>query len=292
MRERCKIFDIYINGYMEHEKPRIAMGLQYPEKVIIENLRMAREYAHITLVGPPAIKDIEGFCIEIAEVPEERLVSMLCEKEVEGIVRGTVDDLKTYELYRARTGQKNAANPGVLEIPRGHQFMLSPLSNPEGWGKEERYEIALAISEFMSSHNLKIKMAVFTGVRHGTYGRRVNIRDGVVGTLNKTYEDAEWIVHSLAKVGHDSQNYAIDLNRAIEDGCNVLIPVNGMVGNQIFRAVLFCGGKVLATPRLGLPHCYEDNSRTEKDFVPHIKWLVASINRGKKQGKKPDAVVR
>ena len=52
-----------------------------------------------------------------------------------------------------------------------------------------------------------------------------------------------------------------------------------MVGNQIFRVVLFCGGKVLSATRLGFSRPYEDNSRTEKDFEFHVKWLVALINK-------------
>jgi len=71
------------------------------------------------------------------------------------------------------------------------------------------------------------------------------------------------------------------LNPAVEDGYNVICPVNGMVANQMFRVLLFCGGKVLAATRLGLSRLYEDNSRTEKDYEFHVKWLVALVNKRK-----------
>ena len=80
--------------------------------------------------------------------------------------------------------------------------------------------------------------------------------------------------------GYDAKNWSIDLNVAIEEGANLIIPANGMVGNQIFRTVLFCSGKSFGGPRLGLSRYYGDNSRTEKDFEPHIKFLAARINKG------------
>ena len=160
---------------------------------------------------------------------------------------------------------------------------MTPGSNPEGWERKERLELAEKNAKFMKSLGVKPKIAVFTGERHETYPRRKHIRKGVIGILNKTYEDAEWIVVRLKEKGYEAKNWAIDLNPAIEAGCNLLIPVNGMVGNQIFRAMHICGAKILICPRLGLSRCYEDNSRTEKDYLPHIKWLVAWINSKRKK---------
>ena len=59
--------------------------------------------------------------------------------------------------------------------------------------------------------------------------------------LNKSYEDAEWIVAELQRGGYTTKNWAIDLNPAVEDGCNIMIPVNGLVGNQILERCYFMG---------------------------------------------------
>ena len=126
---------------------------------------------------------------------------------------------------------------------------------------------------------VKPKIGIITGVRHGTYDRRKETREGVIGYLNKNYEDAQEIVDYFKQKGIQIKNYAIELNSAVEDGCNIIVPPNGMVGNQIFRALcLIGGGKILTCSRANIPHPYEDNSRCEKDFEPHIKWLVAWIN--------------
>ncbi len=267
-----------IDAMLGGRNPRVAFGLAEPDKEILESLKRSKQYADITLVGPNTIADMQGFTKIIDTNPEERLAAMLAGDEVEGIVRGTIDDFKTYEAYLRLTGEKETVNPALMESPQGHIFFLSPASNPEGWEKEERLFIAENIARFAKGLSIEPRIAVYTGMRHATRERRKEIRKGVVGMLNKTYEDAEWIVAELTKKGFDAKNWSIDLNPAVEAGYNIHIPVNGMVGNQIFRVVLFCGGKILACPRLGLSRCYEDNSRTEKDYEFHIKWLAAWIN--------------
>lgn len=279
-----KLFNEKVEQFAKRNKVNIAFGLQDPDAQILESLVRAKEYAEITLVGPKAIENIKGFHLEINDTPEERLAAMLAHDEVEGIVRGTIDDFKTFEAYQKLTsGEKTTFSPAVLEDPKGRQFMITAASNPEDWSKEDRLQHVLLNCEFMRDWGIEPNVAVLTGERHETYPRRKHIRDGVVGILNKTYEDAEWIVEECAKKGFRAKNWAIDLNPAVEAGANIICPVNGMVGNQMFRVLLFCGGKILTATRLGLSRLYEDNSRTEKDFFFHVKWLAALINKKRQQ---------
>lgn len=99
--------------------------------------------------------------------------------------------------------------------------------------------------------------------------------------MNKTYEEAEWIVNELKQNNVEAKNWSIDLDLAVKDGYTIIVPVNGMVGNQIFRAILLSGGKLLTATYFGLDHFIEDNSRNEKNLDFHIKWLAALINKGK-----------
>ena len=280
---KARLFDEQINKFLKLGKPKIAFGLKEPNAEILKSLKKAGKYAAITLVGPAAIKNIKGFSKIIAQNPEEKLATMLAHDEVEGIIRGTIDDFKTEETYEKLTGEKFVFSPALLEDPSGRRFCLAPASNPEAWKKEERLKLAELNARFFKEREVEPKIAVFTGRRHETYPRKKHIKEGVDGILNKTYEDAEWIVARLKKQGYEAKNWAIDLNPAVEAGYNILIPVNGMVGNQMFRVLLFCGGKVLICPRLGYSRCYEDNSRTEKDFDFHVKWLASWINSRKKK---------
>lgn len=281
--EKFQTFNQKVEELAKLNKPKIAFGLKEPDEQILDSLRKGQQYADIVLVGPEAIKDIEGFEKVIDDNPEEKIASMLANDEVEGIVRGTIDDFMALEAYEKLTGEKYTISPGLMEDPLGRQFFLSPASNPEAWDKEGRLKIAEGIGAFVKEWGIEPKIAVFTGRRHDTYPRKKDIKEGVDGILNKTYEDAEWIVSELKKKGLNAKNMAIDLNPAVEQGYNVLIPVNGMVGNQIFRVILFCGGKILSATRLGFSRLYEDNSRTEKDYEFHVKWLVAMINKKKNE---------
>jgi predicted methyltransferase MtxX (methanogen marker protein 4) len=282
MKQGFQVFNQKVEELVKLGKPKIAFGLKEPNEEILEGLRKGQQYADIVLVGPEAIKDIEGFEKVIDDNPEEKLASMLVNDEIEGIIRGTIDDFTTVEAYERLSKEKYTFCPALLEDPKGRQFFITAASNPEGWDKEERLEAAVSIANFVKEWGVKPKIAVLTGRRHETYPRKKDIKEGVDGILNKTYEDAEYIVEKLKEQGFKAKNWAIDLNPAIEAGSNVICPVNGMVGNQMFRVLLFSGGKILAATRLGFSRVYEDNSRTEKDFEFHVKWTVAMINKKKK----------
>jgi len=276
-----KKFDKQVDELVKLGKPKIAFGLKEIDEEILKSLEKSKKYAKITIVGTSAVGSIKDFNLITDNKPEERIISLLVNNEVDGIIRGTLDDFKTYEIYEKMTGEKYTIVPGLLEDSLGRQFFISSASNPEGWEKEEKLKITEEIAEFVKGWGVKPKIAVLAGERHETYPRKKHVREGVVGILNQTYEDAEWVVENLKNKGYDAENLAIDSNIAIENDYNILVPVNGMVGNQMFRILLSCGGKILSATRLGLSHFYEDNSRSEKDFTFHIKWITALINKKK-----------
>jgi len=271
-----------IDQLVKINKPIIAFGLARPDKQIIESLKKASKYARIILVGPRLIKKHSNFDVIADKDPEKKLALLLAQDKVDGIVRGTLDSFKVYENYTKITGEKYTIMPALIEDSLGRIFFLEPISNPEGWSKEERLKIAKELANLVKEFGISPRIAVFSGEREGSYNQKKDTKDGVIGILNKTYEDAEWISKKIKQYGYNIKNYTIELNLAIEDNYNILIPVNGMVGNQLARIILSCGGRVMMIPRLGLSRCYEECSRTEKDFKNHVKWLVALINKKRK----------
>ncbi len=276
-------FEKIIKERIKLGKPKIGFGLKEPNKEILKSLIKSKKYAEIILIGPNAIKDVKGFKKIISEESEKELAKTLFNEEVEGIVRGTIDDFKTFEAYSALIGDKKSKEIlglALMEDFYGRQFFISNGSNPHGWTNEEKIRDCEGVIEFMKTElGIKPKIGFITGVRHETYARKKGIKEGVQGILNQTYEDAEFIVDYFAKKGIDARNYAIEIETALKDGCNIIVPPNGMVGNQIFRTlVLVGGGKMLTGSRANLPHPYEDNSRSETDFETHVQWLVAWIN--------------
>lgn len=276
-------FEKIIKERIKLGKPKIGFGLKKPNRAVIKSLIKSKKYAEIVLVGPNVIKNVKGFQKIISQEPEKDLATMLFDKKFEGIVRGTIDDFKTFEAYQVLIGQektKEMIELGLMEDFYGRQFFISRGSNPLGWSKEEKIKDCEGIIKFMKAElGIKPKIGFITGVRHETYERKKEIKEGVQKILNQTYEDANSIIDYFTKQGIEAKNYAIEIETALKDGCNIVVPPNGMVGNQIFRTlVLIGGGKLLTGSRANLLHPYEDNSRSETDFEPHIKWLVAWIN--------------
>lgn len=138
-------------------------------------------------------------------------------------------------------------------------------------------EILRATCSFLQNLKVNPKVGILTAVRKETYERKKNSDDFIQRELNKTYEDAEWLVQKL-KEKYEVFNHEIEINTAVENGCNVILPINGIVGNQIFRVFFMCGYKNLFNPRIGLSRYYTENTRNETDFTNHIRWLVAWIS--------------
>ena len=110
-------------------------------------------------------------------------------------------------------------------------------------------------------------------------------RPGSVGrdpVMTKTYIEAEAIVKHLKSLGYYAENVNIEIERAVKFA-NLVIPARGTIGNQIFRAIAYLSkGKILACPTY-FPGklIYEDDSRNETDWYPHILFAAALANMKK-----------
>lgn len=262
-------------------KPRIGFGLHRFDERILASLRNSLKWANITIVGPLELPRIEGIETIQDANPEWKIASLLAMDEFEGIVRGTLDFVRTFEAYERLTDEKPNLIPALLEDQNENQFFILPSENAAGWTKEERLGVAIQLGEFIKTWDLVPSIAVYSGIRQSTYDLRKSDRIGVTGFLNTTHEDAEWLVNELTKLKFTAKNWSVDLDIAIDDGWLIHLLVNGMVGNQAFRAFTAGGGKILAAPCLGITRFIEDNTRNETDFSFHIQWLAAQINRHK-----------
>ncbi len=266
-------------------KPTIGFGLLEPNKDILSSLRKSKKLANIILVGPKKIQSIKGFKKIISSKPEQKIIELLVNKEIDGMIRGTLDEHKAKDHYKKLTGETSTFTPMLMKDPAGRYFFISPVNNSSGWTKKERYDIAKQIADMLIDWGIKPKIAVFTGIREATYKTEKHQKKGLYPTLCQTWTDAEWIVKKLKKDKFNAKNYSIDFNPAVEDDCNLLVPVNGLVGNQLFRVMLVYGGILAASPNEEFTYCYEENSRTEKDFSAHVRWVVAWINKKKNESK-------
>jgi len=265
------------------KKKKIGFGMKMYNETIADSLKRASKFAEVVVIVPLDFDGPKNFSVIRDANPEEKLAAMLVSGELDGIVRGTIDDFKTLEHYKKLTNEKCLAAPALFRIPGEYYFLLGLVTNTEGYEKEERLFIAQTIASFLKKSGIDSKIAVFAGTRHETYERKSDVKEGTVGYLNKTYEDAEWIVKKLKDDGYVASNYTIDVDVAIKDGYNILLPVNGLVANQIFHLLFVFGGQDFGI-RIGFSKIYIDNSRNETNFEPHIKFACALANSNSDQG--------
>lgn len=280
-RQKTQI-DIFIEKMLSLGKPTIAFGMKEPNQEILKSLRKGKKYAHIILVGPKEISSVKGFKKIISNTPEEEIIELLVGGKIDGIIRGTIDSLLTSEIYSKQVNlKKSPITLALMEDAHRRQFFLSEGSNPKGWERKEKVESALYIANFLKDElGIKPKVGFITGIRHHTFKRKKSEKSEPTRYLVQTYKDAEYGVRYLKKKEIEAFNYAIELGTAVKDGCNIIVPPNGMVGNQIARALIFLGnGRLLTGSHVGIPHSFEDNSRNETDFEFRVKWLAARINK-------------
>ena len=267
-----------IDALVVRGRPRIGIGIRSADPRLVEELASSAEIAEIVLVGPAELEVGGEWQIRAGPEPEERLAAMLADGEIDGLLRGTLDAVKTIHAYMAASGDSDTTCPALIEDAGGRQFFFSAVTNHEGFTREQRLHEARLTAAFMRRLEIEPRVAVYAAVRHGTVAELEGQPDPLSQLLAKTYEDAEWLVAALRSDGLDAANMTIELNVAIENGYDLHVPVSGIIGNQVARAFMASGGKMLAAPRIGLNKPYEDNSRTEGSLGHHVRWLTALIN--------------
>jgi len=267
-----------IDELVVRRRPRIGIGIRSADPRLLEELAGSEEIAEIVLVGPPELEVPRDWQVFAAPKPEVRLASLLANGEIDGLLRGTLDAVKTIDAYMATSGDSDPTCPALIEDATGRQFFFSAVTNHEGFTREQRLHEARLTAAFMRRLEIEPRVAVYAAVRHGTVAALEGQADPLSRLLAATYEDAEWLVGALHSDGLDATNMTIELNVAIEKGYDLHVPVSGIIGNQVGRAFMASGGKMLAAPRIGLSKPYEDNSRTEGSLEHHVRWLTALIN--------------
>lgn len=102
-------FQKRVDDLVKLGRPTIGFGLAESDADILTSLKEGSRYANIVIVGPRNFDSgllTERFEVVLDEQPERTLARMLAEDDVDGIIRGTIDDLKTTQAYEELTGEK------------------------------------------------------------------------------------------------------------------------------------------------------------------------------------------
>lgn len=259
------------------QRRKIAVAILRPIPETVESLKKATAFADVVVVGAK----VDGF-ENIVEADEDKaaeiLLDLLKDKKVDGIVRGQVKDTSTLDLFFKKFNKK--------PIPSNHKVFISLMK------KGDYAFIPAGCSVY---HGMTIEDKIFEVERIIKYMReelKTEPKIGVLGILRPTSKHGKYPVidnisqqctefyNYLVGKGYDAKEYFMEYETAVWEGCNLIVPSIGFVGNSWLKALLYLGDwKMLNCCYLDLGVVYEDGSRNEKDYFYHIVHAVAMCNK-------------
>lgn len=254
---------------------RIGISILEENQEILDSLEKSQEIADVVVYSD---HEIEGFETKIFGSEEEIGRNMVLDYksgEIDQFVRGQVDDFGMIQEFKKQfeiTEDEKRLCLGLLEDAHEREFFLTMASNPEGQTLEDKIRIVEGACKWIKDEfGIDPKVAVMATCRPESVGKD--------SLMTKSYEDAESLVEYLNEKGYEAKNIHIELQNALP-WANIIAPSNGTIGNQIFRSiVLLGGGKNKLTPTIFSKGAYEDDSRNETDWYPHILFACALANK-------------
>jgi putative methanogen marker protein 4 len=204
-------------------------------KIIEEAALLAGDYAEAVMVKS-----------------EQALVTQLKNGQIDAAVRGTLKAANTLNEV------KKAFDPDVMSRAclidcNSREFFLTPVGIDEGWTVSEKVFAARGCAGILRGLDIDPKAGVLAGGRAEDMWRNP--------VVDETLKEAQEVTDALS-AEMTAVNYHILIEDALEDGANIIIPPNGLLGNYIFRTmVLAAGQKSFGAPLLGIESVFIDTSR-------------------------------
>ncbi|MDI9617750.1 methanogenesis marker protein Mmp4/MtxX [Methanothermobacter sp.] len=134
-------------------------------------------------------------------------------------------------------------------------FFLAPVGIDEGETVTERFNIATAAGDFLMKTGTEPFIGIISGGRPGDLGRSP--------AVDSSIRDGE-LLASMVKDKYEVRHYHILIEKAVRDGCNVIIAPDGITGNLIFRSLVLVGtARSHGAVALGFNGIFVDTSRSQ-----------------------------
>ena len=259
------------------KKRKIAIGILRPIPETIESLKKASKFADLVVVGAK----VDGFENIIEEDPDKAsavLVKLLKDQKIESLVRGQVKDSFTlaefYRQFNIEESKTPKICPAVLK-KGNYSFVVTSCSVYHALTLEDKiYEVERNIKYLKEEFNIEAKIGVMGILRPSSKRGKYEVLDDITEINTKFYE-------YLKDKGYGAREYYMEYETAVWEGCNMIVPSVGYIGNTWLKALLYLGEwRMLASPYLDLGVTWEDGTRNEKDYYDHIVHCVAMLNKG------------
>ena len=264
----------------KRNRRKIGIAIMRPIPETLQSLKKTSAYADLVVVGAK----VAGF-ENIVETDQDKasaiLIDLLKAKKVDAIVRGQVKDSTTLDIFFEKFGMTPIPSNrkvfiGILH-KKPYTFFVSSCSIYQGMTLEDKiFEIEKIISHMREDFGIEPKIGIMSSLRPSSKVGKYPALDEVA-RLNTA------LCVYLQKKGYDAKEYYFEYETAVWEGCNLIVPSMGLVGNAWLKALLYLGGwELIAANYLDLGVVYEDGTRNEKDFFWHIVHAIALLNNENK----------
>ncbi|ADG13373.1 methanogen marker protein 4 [Methanocaldococcus infernus ME] len=166
----------------------------------------------------------EGIEVKIVKDPEE-LISYLFDKDVKGVIRGSLPSSEVIPLLRERLGKFYRAS--ILKNPfTKNIFLLSPVGIDEVKGLEDKINIINYGAKFLEELKIEPKIALLSGGRLEDLGRDERV--------DRTIKEAEEV---KKRVSYIVEHRGIVIEEYLKEDFNLIVAPDGISGNLIFRCL-------------------------------------------------------
>ncbi len=209
--------------------------------------------------------------IEIKPVSsDDELVEAILNDDVDSVIRGSLPASSVMKQLKTKFNDISRAT----YVKGEYEFLLTPVGIDEGDTIEEKLKIATNCAEFLKKLSKIPKIAILADGRKGDYGRSEEI--------SLSIDESEKLTRLIEQnTDYNVKNYYILIEQAINDGCNIIIAPNGIIGNIIFRTlVLLNSWPSYGAVTFGVDGIYIDTSR-DQTTEGYLRSLNLAYNLAK-----------
>ncbi len=258
------------------QKRKIGIVIMRPIPETIESLKKASEYADLVAIGQK-VDGFENIIEPDQDKASEILISLLREKKIDGIVRGQAKDSTTLDVFFKQFEMEpipsNRKVFSAILNKDDFNFFVTTCSVYQGLTLEDKiFEVERIIKHMKEDFNITPKIAVMGILRPSS-------KHGKFPMLDEISEQCRQFNEYLLKKGYETKEYYMEYETAVWEGCNLIVPSTGIVGNSWAKSLIYLGGWMfLSANYLDMGVVYEDGTRNEKDYFWHIVHAVALCN--------------
>ena len=185
---------------------------------------------------------------------DKDMVQAVLDDKIHGVVRGSLPASNIMKELKA-------VYPNITRATYvngdEYEFLLTPVGIDEGKTVEDRLNIVKNCIDFLKRLGKTPKIAVLAEGRKDDFGRGPEVSQSIT--------DSEKLTELIKEnIDEEVENYYILVEKAIKDGCNVIVAPNGRVGNIIFRTlVLLNSWPSYGAITFGMDKIYIDTSRDQ-----------------------------